>query len=584
MFRDLYPFLLLLMLLVGGQSRLLMGQHLTFLSSPEDQKILNSYAVSVRQPDSLSVKSAISQLISQLQMDGYFEAKAEMPVQTGQDHWEVVLQLGPRYQWAYLLPGNLDPVMQEKSGFRERFFLNRPFAYSDIQKLMDRIITAAENEGFPFASLRLSNIRINESQVQAEIDYKPGPYITFGKLHIHGTDKVKADFLASSLRVPEGSAYSEKKLQQLTGHLKNIPYLDQAEEIEVRFQNDEAELHLALSDRESNQVDALLNFLPNENKPGQLLLTGRAEILLNNLMRSGKQLQLQWQRLQLASQQLLLSYQHPYLLRTPLQAGLSFRLLKEDTLFINRDLQLGFSYPLSKGGSLGISTSMRNSSLLSERAVDQQRTEPMQLADFSLLSLQVNWQLSKLDDVHFPAKGIATDIELGMGRKMMSEKTFISTDMEAPSTLWQITAEANLRQYHRIGKTWSLYHRMSGAWTDARQLFLNDLYRLGGLNSLRGFNDNFFFASAYALSNLELRLLLEQTADEQSFLYLFYDQAWLMHGVGETYLDFPLGLGGGMSISTGAGNFMIAYALGKQQGKPLDVNLSKIHFGYVSHF
>ena len=39
-----------------------------------------------------------------------------------------------------------------------------------------------------------------------------------------------------------------------------------------------------------------------------------------------------------------------------------------------------------------------------------------------------------------------------------------------------------------------------------KNLFTNDLFRLGGLNSLRGFNENFFFVSQYVLGNFEFRI------------------------------------------------------------------------------
>ena len=568
------------MLLICGQVNLALGQHLIILGSPEDQKILKRYTVSVRQPDSSSVSLAINNLISELHMDGYFTARAEHPIRKDTNHWEVRLLLGDRYEWAYLSAGNLDPILQEKSGFRERFFLNRPFSYQDIKLLMERVLKASEDEGFPFASVQLAEIEMKGQQLQAEIYYQPGPYITFGKLYIHGTDKVKADFLATQLSIQEGSAYSERKLQQISAKLRSLPYLTLEDTVDVRFQNDEAELHLTLSDRESNQVDGLVNFLPNENEAGKVLLTGRAEIMLNNLMRSGKQFALQWQRLQTASQQLAIAYQHPYFLRTPLQTAFSFQLLKEDTLFLNRKLGLQFSFPLINSGSIGISTEWQTSSLLGEMPAS---ADPFstQMSDFSTLNIALTFQYSKLDDVLFPSHGFYLSGSGGVGRKRIAAGATES----GKEKIWQPYAQIAVRQYHPAGRLFTFYHRFSAAFIESESLFLNELYRLGGIQSLRGFNDNFFFASYYALSNFEARLVLEQERDEQSYLYVFYDQAWLGYKLAENkYNDTPAGLGAGISFTTNAGVFNLAYALGKSKGNAWNLSLSKIHFGYISRF
>lgn len=580
MLRHLHIFLSLVLLFCSGWLTNVDGQYLTVIGSPGEREVLDRYTVLSVRPDSLEVRRALSQLVSDLQQDGYFQASATRPTRVDSLRWNASVTAGPRYEWAYLSPGNLDPVMQEKSGFRERFFLNRPFAYRDIRKLMEKVLTVSENDGFPFASIRLVDVGIKNGQVQARIDYQPGPYITFGPLQIHGTDKVKPGFLASQLRIREGSAYSEEQVNRINRLVRNLPHLELSEPVSVSFQNDEAEVHLSLSERETDQVDALLNFLPNENEPGSLLMTGQASISLNNLMRSGKHLSLQWRRLQLETQQLALAYRHPYLFKSPLEAGVAFRLLKEDTLFLNRSFNLQISYPLSNGGKLALNTELHDSRHLSENPViDMEGRGP--IADFNLINTQFSLKFSSLDDVVFPTQGTFVSGSLGMGRKTLRN----TLGEQEQSQFWQPSACLTLQNYLRISELWVVYHRLTGAFVYSEALFLNELYRLGGLRSLRGFNDNFFFAAYYTISNLEVRLLLEQTREAQSYLYAFYDQGFLGHTLaGNAYRDLPTGLGAGLSLSTRGGIFSLAYALGRTQSTGFDLALSKIHFGYISIF
>lgn len=557
------------------------GQAISVISSEQDKQILKHYDLSVRQPDSLGALQAVSQLISELQRDGYFTASADYLQKIDSSQWQVNLDVGERYYWAYLQPGNLDPLMQEHSGFRERFFLNRPFSYEDIQRLMESILEAAENEGFPFASVQLTNVNLNHQKVHASIHYVPGPYIIFGELKLSGTSKVKPDFLATLLKIRPGTPYSERKVERIQSMLRNLPYLEMNAPLEVSFQNDEAEVHLALEERKSDQMDGLVNLLPNENEEGSLLLTGKVEILLNNLMKSGKQFNLQWQRLQVESQQLSVSYQHPYLFRTPFQAGVTFNILKEDTIYINRNLGFSIAYPLSQASLVSLNADIRNSNTLTEARLPANPSNLTgALGNFSLLNVGISLQLNRLNDILLPTRGWHLYSNVGIGRKN-------SKDLSAEAVgevSWQPSTQVALRQYHSLGKFWVLFHHLRGAYLYGDNLYLNDLYRLGGLNSLRGFNDNFFFASYYGLFNLELRLLLEREEQAQSYLYIFYDQAILGYQLEEHYQQSPLGLGMGLSLTTNVGIFNLAYALGKIDNQSLNISVSKIHFGYISRF
>jgi len=127
-----------------------------------------------------------------------------------------------------------------------------------------------------------------------------------------------------------------------------------------------------------------------------------------------------------------------------------------------------------------------------------------------------------------------------------------------------------------------LFTRISGGdIVNKNNLFYNDLYRLGGLKTIRGFNENFFYASSYVLGNFEYRLFTDPT----SYLFLFVDQAWMRNVLSPTIpYDTPTGFGLGASFTTPAGIFNFAYGLGNSRGQPVNVNQSKISFGVVSRF
>jgi hemolysin activation/secretion protein len=120
-----------------------------------------------------------------------------------------------------------------------------------------------------------------------------------------------------------------------------------------------------------------------------------------------------------------------------------------------------------------------------------------------------------------------------------------------------------------------------GASIYNRDLLTNELLRIGGNDALRGFDEESIFTSLYNIMTVEYRYLLDQNA----FLSVFFDWAYTEKRLRDSYVnDFPFGFGAGLNFETKAGIFGISYALGRQNGDPLDFRSSKIHFGYVNIF
>ena len=118
-----------------------------------------------------------------------------------------------------------------------------------------------------------------------------------------------------------------------------------------------------------------------------------------------------------------------------------------------------------------------------------------------------------------------------------------------------------------------------------REMLLNrfekELYRFGGLYSLRGFDEESLTASAYTMAKSEISYILEQN----SYLFVFYNIAWYERNLGDSYTsDYPFGFGAGLTFETKLGIFSFSYALGKEFDNPIKIRAEKIHFGLINYF
>ena len=84
-------------------------------------------------------------------------------------------------------------------------------------------------------------------------------------------------------------------------------------------------------------------------------------------------------------------------------------------------------------------------------------------------------------------------------------------------------------RYNPLGRTSTLKTSLHAAGMYGRQLFLNELYQIGGIKTLRGFDEESIFASSYAIGSLEYRYLL----DRSSNIFGFIDMALVQKSIME---------------------------------------------------
>ncbi len=550
-------------------------------TSAEEQLVLRKYNYPTEHADSLRAEMAVRQLINTLHSDGYLLASTVSRTKVNNE-LRLRVSIGEKFAWLKLSSGNVENSLLRRSGYKQTQFEEKPFRFNQVARMEKSLLSFAERNGYPFASLKLDSLRIEENQIGASLNLDLGPLILFDSLDIKSDFTLKARFLGNYLGIVQGSPYDQRKIDYLGQRLRNLPYLRVSEASTLTFQNSEATVHLKVQKRPVNQIDGIIGFLPNSNKSDGLLITGQVDIDLLNPFGSGKKIGLHWQKLSEETQNLNLLYAHPNVLGSPLNFDFAFDFLKQDTLFTKRIFDLKISYNLGGNSFLNAFSSSEGTNLIGTPKITN--NELPSVVDFDLTSYGLGFDWNNFNDPFLISKGTGFNLKASTGNKK------ISRNVGLPSAVYQgvdlktlqYTFDLNFQNYLRLKNNFVLVNKLRGGLKANDQLFRNDAFRLGGLKTIRGFNENFFFATKYALATLEGRLLF----DESSYLLLFSDLAYL-RGEFKTSptSDWALGLGAGLSFATSSGIFNFIYALGSSQntGK-FNFNQSKIHFGYTTRF
>lgn len=489
--------------------------------------------------------------------------------------------LGQQYQWIYLKANPLYRDILYKAGYRSIDYDGKPLKFSKLERIFEKTLQICDNTGYPFATIQIDSLQIDSHKISGIINLELNKFIKIDSIIIKGNSKISPYFINNYTGIKAGQAYQESKIIALDNRLKELPFVKSIKPYEFTFTPVESKLVLYLNNQKANQFDGVLGFLPNE-KTGKIEFTGQAHLKLQNALNRGELIDIDWRKLQLNSRDIKAKLTYPYLINTPLGIDLNFKLFQRDTLFVDVTQNAGLQYLLSGINFFKVFINNRNLSLVSTNGLEFLSTLP-DYADVKTLTYGLGAKHEKTDYRFNPRRGYKITANVATGNKTIIKNAKINEklydNINLKSTLYNGDLIADF--YIPILKQSTINIGIKAAAMQAENIFLNEAYRIGGNNSLRGFDEESIYATGYGIGNLEYRFLFEQN----SYLFLFGNAAWYELNTKNDYVqDTPYGFGTGVSFQTKAGIFSISYALGKQFDNPILLRAAKVHFGIVSIF
>jgi outer membrane protein assembly factor BamA len=352
--------------------------------------------------------------------------------------------------------------------------------------------------------------------------------------------------------------------------------------MQVVFIQDKAKIVLYLSKKNANQFNGIIGILPNSS--GKITLTGDVDLQLQNAFHRADELGFHWQHLQPLTENLMINFSYPYLFHTPIGIDENFKLFKQDTTYIQIDNKFGLKYLFIGGNYLEVYYESIVTSLLSTIGL-QNITSLPPYTDATTDLYGIEYKVRHLDYIYNPRRGYELLGSAAAGEKTIRQNANVNPSVYEGLQLSSVEYRGNIVAdcYLPVASRAAIKFGLNGGYVQDPSLLLNDLFRIGGLEILRGFNEQSIYISQYAIGTVEFHYLLEQN----SFLFLFYDQGWCRETLASSiqyFEDTPSGFGAGMNFQTKAGIFSLSYALGQGIGNPLNFSTGKINFGIVNYF
>lgn len=521
--------------------------------------------------DSLALKLYLKSIQSDAREKGYLLASWDEVSIKAQPNATATFYLGTQFDKAVIEIAEKDlSFLELHTRINERILSRQAFQPKQIDELLQTFHACYLNNGYPFAQLKLTPKSIDTAESILKLEVTPFQFLVWGDIQVKGDSSISAKYLSNALQIRKGKPYSEKRFNEVSKTLAQINFIQETRGPEILFTPDGAELYVYVKSKEVNSINGFLGLQPNADNT-KYQVNGEINLQLLNALKRGESLSLDWRNLQGQTQQLQTQLTYPYLFNSTFGLKGAFELYKRDTSFLELKSKIAVQYQLDAGQTISFFYRRNNSAVLGGA---QNNPNLANLANVSSNNYGLGYQRSRVDYIPNPRSGFVLEAEVALG-----QRTSQRNDSSVVEKSTQVSSEIDLSYYIPLAARHVLRLGNYTRYLETQELFQNELYRFGGLLTQRGFNEDEFFASRLSIFTVEYRFLL----DKNSRVFAFFDQSWYENRSLFTR-DIPFGFGAGFAFATDIGTFSILYALGSQQGNPIQLSDGKIHFGYLAFF
>ncbi|NND06757.1 MAG: BamA/TamA family outer membrane protein [Saprospiraceae bacterium] len=548
-------------------------------------------------PDSLeqsTLQDTLRAIISALHNEGFLQASIDK-VDNSTGQIDLTLHVGPQYRWSFLDLTKIPSFISDQLNFQIR--RDKPYRHEEISDLFEQVLTSAENAGYPFAAVRLDSIGMRESLLNAQVLVQLNQEVTIEEISVTGTLKLRERYLRHFLDIEVGDPFQKKKIIDGKTRLDGLPFLTSYSNPTVDFLGESAILNLYLNQKNANRFDILLGLLPSPDPNSRFQLTGNVNVDMYNQFGGGERLKAIFESLQPGVQELELGVNYPFIFNWSFGADAQFNLYKRDSSYIDLGYEIGLQYFLNSRSYIKFFVDREGTNLIN---VDTNRVKSRRvLPDFIDVSRNLFGAEYHFEKVNYrlnPRRGFLLSLRASAGTKKIKRNDVILALRDAEDTSFDYGSlydQLDLNSFQfRLNNSIDWYiplfaqstlkiSNSSGMVGSGEALYQNELFRIGGTQTLRGFNEESIFSSFYSIFTAEYRLLFNQNSN----IFLFADLAYTEEDIDQQFTANRLfGTGIGLNLETKVGIFAISYALGKQRSVPLSFGTGRIHFGMVANF
>ncbi|WP_026978420.1 ShlB/FhaC/HecB family hemolysin secretion/activation protein [Flavobacterium tegetincola] len=531
------------------------GQALSLQIISEDtteQAVIDSLGYQTKHGDVKRILDEVQKLTEVLVQKGYLENELLDSNKISDSLYQFKLKLGFRTKAVHIYVGGASKYLAF-----EKDTIVLPIDKTEL--FLQQQLNALELKGFSFATLKLVDFKKQDNALFAQLKVATNTIRTLDAIVINGYDNFPVAHKKNMQRLFSKKTFNKNALSTLYKEFNKFRFVNQTRYPEILFSEDSTKVYVYLEKAKSNKFDGYIGFANDENS--KLTFTGYLDLALTNILNAGEEFNLYWKSDDNKQVTFNAGIEIPYIFKTPLGVRANLNIFRQDSTFQNTKtaLDLGYYFTYNKKLFLGYQ---------STESSDIQNTNTALINDFESRFLTSTFEYKNyIDDPLFPEK---TKFILKSGIGQRDSKLEISK---------QTFLDLNISHNLYLNKNNSIHLRTQSFYLQSTSYITSELYRFGGIQSIRGFNENSLQANSYVSLLTEYRF----TVAPNLYLHSVLDYGYYQDQTTGTKNNL-LGLGFGLGILSKNGILNLIYANGSTNDQAIQLANSIIHIKFITKF
>jgi len=491
-----------------------------------------------------------------LQKFGYLSSKKLSINKENDSLISSVFFLGKKTKYIHIYIGEKNEI--SKDILKEKDTLE--ILFEDFESFQNNLLKKLENKGYPMAKISSIPDGIQKDYLTTRLIIDTEKKRTINKIVFEGIPKFPQTFIKNTNRIYRGKTIRPETLEKLYSEIDKIDFVKQSKSPEILFTKDSTNIYIFLEKNKANSFDGFIGFTNDEKS--KLTFTGYLDLSLKNILNSGENFSLYWKNDGNKQTTFNLNLEFPYIFKSALGIKTELNIFKQDSTFQNTRTNLNLGYYFGYNSKLYLGYQKTESS-------DIQNLNTPLFSDFEskFITLEYNLKNAKREDFLFPTKTIF-NIKTGRGsreNKLISDKQFF------------ISTEVNHNFYLNEKNIINL--KSLNNWLQSKNYMINELFRFGGINSIRGFNENSLQGDLFTSILTEYRYKITNNLYINSIIDYGYFRD-TSNSVDGKIFSFGIGTG----ILTKNGLLKLVYANGSTSNQEKKLNNSILHISLSVNF
>ena len=503
--------------------------------------------------DSAALYNEIYKVQKKLKKNGYFLITIDSVLHEDKKYI-AYLHLNQKIDSVNLKYKNAPALIIQKYNFKNNI-LQIPINL--LEEILNEISSSQELKGNAFSKINLYNFEIKNKTLFADINFTPSKKRKIDKVIFKGYENFPQSFIKNHLNINTNSVFNKKKLQEISQLSQALDFASEIKPPETLFTQDSTFVYIYLKKIKGNSFNGLINFTSQEN--GKFKFNGHLDLKFKNILNKGENLNLLWNSFGDERQEFSIAAKTPYIFNSKISTEVAFSIYKQDSTFLNTTLNANLNYKIKNNANLYASFSSENS----ENTLNDLTNNISTYKNY-FLGFGYEYEVAK-NDV-FKNNLYYLNINPSFGERRTTNGAFK-----------QIKITTTFSYLFTLKRKQSIYLKNKIGVLNSANYLNNELFRIGGNNSMRGFNEQSIFVKNYLLQNIEYRYL----TSKNSYLYTITDLALISTPSSKERL-YSFGLG--YLFNTNNSQINISSAIGTNSKNPINTKDIQLFVNWTNFF